>query len=118
MFSATTSAYERLSGPTPSCRRRASSPLPHRGLAQPLAPGSEEEFITEHHWGYALRRGRPAEYAVEHPPWRVWQVADAWFVGDAGRLYGAAFAEALAAPPVSAFLAEGSAVTVRQGQRL
>ncbi|MCS6845158.1 MAG: DUF2071 domain-containing protein [Caldilineales bacterium] len=88
------------------------------GPAQPLVAGSEEAFITEHYWGYALRRGRTVEYAVEHPPWRVWQVADAWFVGDAGRLYGAAFAEALAAPPASAFLAEGSPVTVRRGSQL
>jgi hypothetical protein len=27
------------------------------GPAQPLAPGSEAEFITEHYWGYNTQRG-------------------------------------------------------------
>ena len=36
-------------------------------------PGSAEEFITEHYWGYtALRNGRAAEFRVEHSPWRLW----------------------------------------------
>ena len=37
------------------------------GAAQPMAPGSEEEFIAEHYWGYASRRSGTVEYAVEHP---------------------------------------------------
>src|SRR5260370_2413435 len=36
------------------------------------AAGSEEEFITEHYWGYVVQRsGCASEYGVEHPPWRV-----------------------------------------------
>ena len=38
-----------------------------------VAPGSEEEFITEHYWGYNRQRdGGTMEYGVEHPRWRVW----------------------------------------------
>ena len=88
------------------------------GTVQPMAPGSEEEFIAEHYWGYAGRRSGTVEYAVEHPPWRVWQVAESWLDCDVAQLYGSEFAPYLAAPPSSAFLAEGSAVVVRQGQRL
>ena len=43
------------------------------GPAAALTSGSEEEFITEHYWGYARQRdGGTIEYEVEHPRWRVW----------------------------------------------
>jgi uncharacterized protein YqjF (DUF2071 family) len=45
--------------------------------AKALITGSEEEFITEHYWGYAAQKnGGCVEYQVEHPPWTVWQVSD------------------------------------------
>ncbi len=88
------------------------------GHSQPIADGSEEEFITEHYWGYASWRGRTVEYQVEHPRWRVWQVRDCWFQGAVAGLYGAQFAAALAATPSSAFLVTGSAVVVRMGAKL
>jgi uncharacterized protein YqjF (DUF2071 family) len=89
------------------------------GDARPLVPGSEEEFITEHYWGYAAQRGGgTVEYRVEHPAWRVWKVADCTVDCDARTLYGAAFAEALSAPPRSAFVADGSLVIVRRGSRI
>lgn len=86
------------------------------GAAAPIAPGSEEEFITEHYWGYSLRRGgRTMEYQVEHPRWQVWQAGARWLDCDVAALYGQQYAESLAAPPSSAFLVDGSAVTLRQG---
>lgn len=88
------------------------------GEALPLAPGSEEEFIAEHYWGYAAQRdGGCVEYRVEHPPWRAWQTSEAALHCDAAQLYGEAFADVLAAPPASAFVAEGSAITVGKGVR-
>ncbi len=86
-----------------------------RTCGDPALPeaGSAERFITEHYWGYTARPGGPAlEYRVAHEPWRVWQVAEAGLMCDAGLLYGSAFAEVLSRPPRSAFLAEGSPVTV------
>ena len=88
------------------------------GTAQPMAPGSEEEFIAEHYWGYASRRSGTVEYAVEHPPWRVWQVGESWLDCDVAEFYGQEFASYLRVPPSSAFLAEGSAVVVRQGRKV
>lgn len=83
------------------------------------APGSEEEFVTEHYWGYTAQRdGGCKEYRVEHPPWPAWQVRRARLDCDIARLYGPPFAEALSARPRSAFVAEGSAVTVYAGRRL
>jgi uncharacterized protein YqjF (DUF2071 family) len=81
--------------------------------------GSEEQFITEHYWGYAAQRdGGCVEYRVDHPSWRVWSSANASFAGDAEELYGRDLAAVLKNKPASAFLAEGSAVTVYRGRRL
>jgi uncharacterized protein YqjF (DUF2071 family) len=84
-----------------------------------FAPGSEAEFITEHYWGYThLPGGRTNEYRVDHPPWRVWPLREARLEGDVRPLYGPGLADALRAAPRSAFLAEGSAVSVSPGQEV
>jgi uncharacterized protein len=84
-----------------------------------FAPGSEADFITEHYWGYTCRSAhRTSEYHVDHPPWRVWPLEDAHLDGDVGPLYGPGLADTLTAVPRSAFVAEGSAVTVYEGRAL
>jgi uncharacterized protein len=89
------------------------------GSPRSMAEGSEEQFIAEHYWGYCGQPdGGTLEYHVDHPPWQVWDVAQAQFSGDAGALYGAEFEAVLNRPPDSAFLAEGSPVKVYQGRRL
>jgi hypothetical protein len=88
---------------------------------EPAVPeeDSEEAFITEHYWGYARQPdGGTLEYQVEHPRWRVWRGTEASLDCDAGSLYGEEIAGALSRKPSTAFLAEGSAVLVRQGRRL
>jgi uncharacterized protein YqjF (DUF2071 family) len=81
--------------------------------------GSEEAFITEHYWGYVeQKKGPPVEYRVEHPPWRVWRSSAPGLECDVERTYGGHFRATLEKQPRSAFLAEGSAVTVYQGERL
>jgi uncharacterized protein YqjF (DUF2071 family) len=80
------------------------------------AEGSESQFITEHYWGYAAQRdGSAKEYEVRHPQWRVWRAKTARFTGDTASFYGAEIAQILRRGPDSAFLAEGSAVTVFKG---
>jgi hypothetical protein len=89
------------------------------GEAVPLEEGSAEEFIFEHYWGYTrLRDGRTAEYQVEHPRWRAWTAKNPRLDCDAAALYGPGLAKALGGTPVSAFLAEGSAIAVRRGAGL
>ena len=89
------------------------------GEPQLAAVESCEEFITEHYWGYTRQRdGGTVEYQVEHPRWRVWPAREAIFDGEAEALYGKTFAPFLRRQPASAFLADGSAVTVFQGTRL
>jgi uncharacterized protein len=83
------------------------------GMPRPLVPGSEEEFVTQHYWGYTRQRdGRTVEYRVDHPSWRVWRATSASVEGTVAPVYGDAFAEILAAAPHSAFVADGSAVVV------
>lgn len=89
------------------------------GDPKPLREGSEEQFITEHYWGYAAQRdGATMEYRVEHPSWKVWRAEHVEFSGDVEALYGREFAEVLHRRPSSAFLADGSAVEVLRGKRL
>ncbi len=89
------------------------------GVPRALEPGSQAEFITEHFWGYTPQRdGGTIEYKVRHPSWRVWDVADADLDCDVPTMYGDRFVEALSAAPSSAFLAEGSAVTVCRPERI
>ena len=79
-------------------------------------PGSEEEFLTDHAYGYGTRRGRTIEYVVEHPAWRYRNAVKAEFDCSAATLrtlYGEAFAPYLKSPR-SAFLVEGSPVIVRR----
>lgn len=85
----------------------------------PLEPGSEAEFIAEHYWGYTAQRdGGTVEYEVRHPPWRAAAATTASLECDVARVYGPEFVAPLSGPPSSAFLAEGSAVSVSRGMRL
>ena len=86
------------------------------GAPQDPDPGSNEEFITEHYWGYARRRGgRTTEYRVEHPRWWVSTASAARLDCDVAGVYGNQFVKFLTAPPASAFLAAGSEVRVFRG---
>jgi len=81
--------------------------------------GSLSHFITEHYWGYTTRKDAGSlEYEVQHPPWRVWNSKQAGFSGDATGLYGREIAQILMREPDSAFLAEGSQVTVFKSNRI
>jgi uncharacterized protein len=81
--------------------------------------GSEEEFITEHYWGYTSQRnGNTLEYRVEHPRWDVWNGSEPVLRCDVSTLYGPNFASAISGSPSSAFLARGSGVSVFQGCRI
>ena len=89
------------------------------GSPQPVVAGSEAEFITEHYWGYTRQRdGGTVEYRVTHPRWSTWPVQRAALTGNLAELHGASFGAVLAAPPSSAFLADGSRIAVHMPRRL
>ena len=79
----------------------------------PIAPGSVEEFITEHYWGYTKRsNGSTSQYQVQHPRWLVYPIRSHSIQADFGALYGPVFASLDAANPANVLLAEGSAISV------
>jgi uncharacterized protein YqjF (DUF2071 family) len=81
--------------------------------------GSLSQFITEHYWGYTTQKGGGSlEYEVQHPPWSVWNAKQASFSGNADGLYGTEIAEILTREPDSAFLAQGSPVTIFRSARI
>jgi uncharacterized protein len=88
------------------------------GEAQPIPAGSHAEFITEHYWGYTALREGCSEYRVEHPRWKIWNATSFEFNADVATLYGEQFAEVLNYPPRSAFIADGSPITVQKRQLL
>jgi uncharacterized protein YqjF (DUF2071 family) len=89
------------------------------GSPAPAADGSLEQFITEHYWGYSKQRnGGSLEYRVEHVPWNVWRSTAAGFEGDATGIYGAELGRVLQRPPDSAFIADGSPVSVLMGKKI
>ncbi len=89
------------------------------GPAASLEPGSEASFVSEHYFGYTRQRdGSTLEYAVEHPAWRVWTTDNAGFFGPGAELYGDEWGRVLSARPRSAFVAVGSEVIVRSGERV
>jgi uncharacterized protein YqjF (DUF2071 family) len=88
------------------------------GEPQTIPEGSHAEFITEHYWGYTALRGGCGEYRVEHPRWKIWNVSDFVLNADVASLYGEQFAEILNQPPCSAFVADGSPITVHRREVL
>ena len=85
----------------------------------PVQDGSAEEFITEHYWGYTqISKQITGQYEVSHPKWNIHRVREYTVQCSVETLYGKAFASALAQPPQSVFLAEGSAIKVMKGDRV
>ena len=83
------------------------------------APGSAEEFVVEHYWGYNHGRdGRTREYRVTHPTWRVAPATNVTWDCDLLATYATPFVEYLAAPPTTALIAAGSPIQVFRGRRI
>jgi uncharacterized protein YqjF (DUF2071 family) len=84
------------------------------GEAVPWAKESQEEFITEHYWGYTrLSNTRSAEYQVEHPPWKIYKAESYELNVRFGDLYGSSFSFLAGAMPSSIMVAEGSKISVK-----
>ncbi|PYK44368.1 MAG: hypothetical protein DME53_08365 [Verrucomicrobia bacterium] len=88
------------------------------GEPKPIPAGSHAEFITEHYWGYTALHSGCSEYRVEHPRWKIWNATQCEFDADGAALYGEQFLETLSQPPRSAFIADGSPITVQKRQIL
>lgn len=82
------------------------------GEPQIIPAGTHAEFITEHYWGYTSLRSGCGEYRVEHPRWKIWNASEFELNADVATLYGEQFTETLNQPPRSAFIADGSPITI------
>jgi uncharacterized protein len=87
-------------------------------LAEDILAGSEEEFITEHYWGYTrIGVNKTSEYGVEHPRWQAYPIKNYKINVDFGINYGDDFAFLNNANPDSVILAEGSEIRVLKGKK-
>jgi uncharacterized protein YqjF (DUF2071 family) len=84
-----------------------------------IMPDSEEEFITEHFWGYTkVNDTTTSEYEVAHPRWQIYPVKKHEINVDFKDVYGSDFDFLKDAKPLSVYLAEGSEIVVKQGMKL
>lgn len=80
----------------------------------PITPGSDEEFITEHYWGYTkVNELKTFEYRVDHPTWEIYPVKDFRIDVDFEKIYEPSFSFLKNEKPLSVLLAEGSEVAVK-----
>ena len=79
-----------------------------------MLPGSIEEFIFEHYYGYTkINNQLSQEYKVDHPRWLVNKVIDHSIHCDFKSMYGNDFSFLSDRQPDSVIVAEGSPVTVK-----
>jgi len=84
-----------------------------------IVPGSKEEFIAEHYWGYSrYNKLTTFEYGVAHESWLIHAVKHCHIECDFAKLYGTVFAVLDNARPNSVFLAKGSAISVSGKRKL
>ncbi len=82
-------------------------------VQEQMLPGSIEEFIFEHYFGYTkINSQRSQEYKVNHPRWQVNKVIDYSIHCDFTSMYGNDFSFLNKQKPDSVIIAEGSPVTV------
>lgn len=81
--------------------------------------GSEEEFITEHYWGYTkINSNKTCEYGVEHPRWELYKTVEYKIDLDFGVIYRQVFSFLDNIKPTLVFLVEDSLIDVIEGKRI
>ena len=102
-------------GPHDECRLT----LHANSAPRTMAADSDEEFLSHRLWGYTRQRdGGTVEYRVDHSRWNVWSPVAFELDGPLAEFYDERFASILREAPVSAFIADGSAVAVHLPERI
>jgi len=84
-----------------------------------MTKGSEEEFISEHYWGYTkINENTTYEYEVTHPRWEYYPVLDYEVNVNFGLVYGEEFGYLKNETPLSVMLMEGSRITVENKRKI
>lgn len=83
-------------------------------FSKEIAIGSEEEFITEHYWGFTkINASKTSAYEVLHPRWLHYPVIDYQIEIDFAAVYGIDFSILHQQNAHSVLLAEGSEIRVQ-----
>jgi uncharacterized protein YqjF (DUF2071 family) len=83
------------------------------------ADSSIEAFIENRPWSYTRQAdGSTLEFLAEHPPWEVWPTEEMLLDCDVAPIVGAEYVPVLSAPPISTFVAVGSAATLHPGRTI
>lgn len=78
-----------------------------------MQPGSIEEFIFEHYYGYTkVNEQISQEYRVNHPRWQINQIHNYSIDCDFESMYGKDFSSLTGQKPHSVIISDGSAVSV------
>lgn len=93
-----------------------------KAVSKPFAmpENSDEEFFTEHYWGYTrINEHSTREYAVAHPRWEAYKIlAQTIDFPTIGEVYGEQWTPFFAKSPDSVLLAEGSPIEVLFSQKI
>jgi hypothetical protein len=78
-----------------------------------MLPGSMQEFIFEHYYGYTkIKKKQSQEYKINHPRWFVNKISEYSINCDFSSMYGEDFSFLNSRQPNSVIIAEGSEITV------
>jgi uncharacterized protein YqjF (DUF2071 family) len=81
--------------------------------SMPMRINSEEEFITEHYWGYTkYNEHKTYEYEITHPRWEIFKVLNYTIDCDFSGIYGNEFSLLHNTVPSTIFMAKGSEVKI------
>ena len=84
-----------------------------------IKENSEEEFITEHYWGYTkVNEKTTYEYEVTHPKWKYYPIKNYEISVNFGLVYGEKFKQLDKEEPKSIMLMEGSEITVENKRKI
>lgn len=83
-----------------------------------IPEGSEEEFITQHFWGYSQKTKHTSEYQVDHEAWKSYSMNNHHINVDFSDCYGKDFRFLNGLQPSSVFLVDGSAITVYKDRKI
>ncbi|MEP7143924.1 MAG: DUF2071 domain-containing protein [Ferruginibacter sp.] len=87
--------------------------------ATSILPGSEEEFIAAHYWGYSKYNDTTTfEFPVQHPAWKIFNVKNYTIDCDFAALYGHHFSKLQTMDPNAVIVAEGSAISIGKKRKL
>ena len=92
--------------------------LKTNNLPLDISPNTEEEFITEHYFGYTkYNKSTSIEYQVMHPRWQQLEVLDYVIDVDFENIYGRKFSFLQNMKPTSPFLVIGSKISIESQRK-